>query len=71
MPQLDPHPSPIWRTLEGATACPFTIHPQEIAALLETLADIVEQRGNAQLDLDPGETADWLRSEAQRAQGGE
>ena len=68
---FDPHPSPIWRTLESATACPFTIHPQEIAALLEVLADMVERRGEQQLDLDPGETADWLRHEAARAQAGE
>lgn len=61
----------IWRTLESATACPFTIHPQEIAALLEVLADLVEQRGEQNLDLDPGETADWLRREAARAQAGE
>jgi hypothetical protein len=67
----DPHPSPIWRTLESATACPVAIDPQEIAALLEVLADLVEQRGDRGLDLDPGETADWLRSEAARAQAGE
>ena len=66
-----PHPSPIWRTLESATACPFTIHPQEIAALLDVLADLIEHRGTQGLDLDPGETADWLRSEAARAQRGE
>lgn len=63
--------APIWRTLESATACPFTIHPQEIAALLEVLADLIERRGEQQLDLDPGETADWLRREAARAQAGE
>ncbi len=67
----DPHPSPIWRTLESATACLVPIHPQEIAALLGVLADLVELRGERQLDLDPGETADWLRSEAARAQAGE
>ena len=67
----NPHPSPIWRTLESATACPFTIHPQEIAALLEVLADMIERRGEQHLDLDPGETADWLRAEAQRANRGE
>ena len=63
--------SPIWRTLESATACPFTIHPQEMAALLEVLADLIERRGEQQLDLDPGETADWLRAEAARANRGE
>ena len=70
MTQLCDTPA-IWRTLESATACPFTIHPQEIAALLEVLADLVERRGEQQLDLDPGETADWLRREAARAQAGE
>ena len=67
----DPHPSPIWRTLEGATACVRPISPQEVAAMLEVLADLVEQRGERRLDLDPGETAEWLRSEAARAQAEE
>ena len=39
------------------------------AAELRALADIVEQRGDQGLDLDPGETADWLRAEADRAEG--
>jgi hypothetical protein len=41
------------------------------AAELRALADIVERRGDAKLDLDPGETADWLRAEADRAEKGE
>jgi hypothetical protein len=39
------------------------------AAELRAIADIVEQRGAQGLDLDPGETADWLRAEAERAEG--
>jgi hypothetical protein len=39
------------------------------AAELRALAEIVEQRGDQGLDLDPGETADWLRAEADRAEG--
>ena len=39
------------------------------AAELRALADIVEQRGDQGLDLDPGETADWLRAEAELAEG--
>ena len=39
--------------------------------MLEVLADLVEQRGERGLDLDPGETAEWLRSEAARAQAEE
>lgn len=40
------------------------------AAEIRALADEVERRGDAELDLDPGETADWLRAEADRAQVG-
>ena len=35
------------------------------AAEIRALADIIEQRS----DRDPGETADWLRAEAERAEG--
>jgi hypothetical protein len=33
-------------------------------AVIREIADAVEQRGAKGEDLDPGETADWLRSEA-------
>ena len=35
------------------------------AAEIRALAEIIEQRN----DRDPGETADWLRAEADRAEG--
>ena len=35
-----------------------------IEAMLCFIADEVEARGAAGADLDPGETADWLRDEA-------
>jgi len=38
------------------------------AAELRALAEIIEQRGARDLDRDPGETADWLRAEAERAE---
>jgi hypothetical protein len=38
------------------------------AAELRALADIIEQRGAQDIDRDPGETADWLRAEADRAE---
>jgi hypothetical protein len=31
---------------------------------MRTIADQIEYRGYKKLDLDPGETADWLRQEA-------
>jgi DNA primase len=40
------------------------IHPAQAQVLLQEIADRIEQRGDKQLDLDPGETADWLRAEA-------
>jgi len=38
------------------------------AAEIRALADIIEKRGERRQDLDPGETADWLRAEAERAE---
>jgi hypothetical protein len=35
--------------------------------LLELIADKVEKRGDKGWDLDPGETAEWLREEARLA----
>lgn len=35
-----------------------------MCAVLERIADEIETRGDKGLDLDPGETADWLRGEA-------
>jgi hypothetical protein len=42
---------------------------EQLAAEIRALADIIEQRGAQGLDRDPGETADWLRAEAERAEG--
>ena len=39
----------------------------EIPAMLDMIADEVEKRGEIEYDLDPGETADWLRAEAEKA----
>ena len=39
----------------------------EIPAMLDLIADEVEKRGEIEYDLDPGETADWLRAEAEKA----
>ncbi len=39
------------------------------AAEIRALADIIEKRGAQGLDRDPGETADWLRAEAEQAEG--
>jgi hypothetical protein len=44
------------------------MHPAMAAILLQELANEIERRGEAALDLDPGETADWLWQEAQVAQ---
>lgn len=40
------------------------IEGKPASEVLNIIADEVESRGCKQLDLDPGETADWLRSEA-------
>lgn len=47
----------------------FCLHPtpEQLAILLEYIADEVERRGTIDYDRDPGETADWLRAEAKQA----
>jgi hypothetical protein len=57
MSQIQNHPS---------LFCLF-MTPEQISILLEHLADQVEHRGDIGHDLDPGETADWLRNEARFA----
>lgn len=41
----------------------------DAAGVLRTLAAIIEERAAQGLDLDPGETADWFRDEAAKAEG--
>jgi len=43
-----------------------SIWPPKLAQMFELIADIVEHRGSIDYDLDPGETADWLRNEARK-----
>lgn len=38
--------------------------PYDAREAIRVIADEVEHRGEKGLDLDPGETADWLRREA-------
>jgi hypothetical protein len=44
-----------------------SVVPTELPSILELIADEVEKRGEIEYDLDPGETADWLRQEADKA----
>lgn len=59
---------PLWLQLRNHPSL-FCLHPtpEQLAILLEAVADQVEHRGDKSLDLDPGETADWLRAEAKVA----
>lgn len=61
-------PDSLWLQLRNHPRL-FCLHPtpEQLAILLEFVADEVERRGDQQLDLDPGETADWLRAEAKVA----
>lgn len=60
--------TPLWLQLRNHPRL-FCLHPtpEQLSVLLQVVADEVEQRGDKQLDLDPGETADWLRAEANLA----
>lgn len=59
--------SPLWRELalqpQLAYRAPST---DQLAAILSLIADHIEQRGAQGLDLDPGETSDWLRQEVEQ-----
>lgn len=59
---------PLWLELRNHLRL-FRLDPSRkvIAILLRELADQVERRVERGDDRDPGETADWLRSEADRA----
>lgn len=58
---------PLW--VRAFMASDSTGTPRDaFAAKLRTIAAEVERRGDLGLDLDPGETADWLRAEADRAE---
>jgi hypothetical protein len=43
---------------------PVELWYEDARAAILTIAEEVERRGDRGLDLDPGETADWLRREA-------
>lgn len=60
---------PLWLQLRNHPSL-FCLHmtPSQARVLLQELADRIEHRGDKQLDLDPGETAEWLRNEAALAQ---
>ena len=65
----NPMTDPLWLQLRNHPSlfC-LHIHPSQAKVLLQELADRIEHRGDKQLDLDPGETAEWLRNEAAIAQ---
>lgn len=43
------------------------VWPQKLANMFDLIADQVEERGDKNLELDPGEVAEWLRGEAELA----
>lgn len=43
---------------------PLCLTNAQIKSILQIIANEVEERGDKHLDLDPGETSDWLRQEA-------
>ena len=62
---------PLWQVMERAflaRRAPGHNDRFGYAGELRALADVVEWRGDKGLDLDPGETADWLRAEAVKAE---
>jgi hypothetical protein len=70
LPMTDPYSKdyPLWSlAMHAGDSTPGT-RRDAFAAELRVIADAIERRGDKGLDLDPGETADWLRAEADRAE---
>ena len=57
-------PRPLFYVIQEELDLYGSVWPPKLARLLELIADRVEQRGDKGDDLDPGETAEWLRDEA-------
>lgn len=59
---------PLWLQLRNHPKL-FCLHPtpEQLAILLDYIAEEVERRGDIDYDRDPGETAEWLRAEASKA----
>lgn len=55
---------PLWVILEDSTDLPLILKRSEWSRIMRVIADEIEQRGLQKLDLDPCESADWLRQEA-------
>ena len=74
-----PNRPPLWEVMRDAyellplpvDANLERIYRNSFAAEIRAIAEEVERRGALGLDRDPGETADWLRAEADRAERGE
>jgi hypothetical protein len=57
-------PRPLFYVIQEELDLYGSVWPPKLAMLLDLIADRVEQRGDKGDDLDPGETAEWLRDEA-------
>ena len=57
-------PRPLFYVIQEELDLYGNVWPPKLAMLMELIADRVEQRGDKGDDLDPGETAEWLRDEA-------
>jgi hypothetical protein len=58
--------TPLYKIIQRELGLYESRWPRAIAKILNILADEIETRGTRGLDLDPGETSDWLRHEASR-----
>lgn len=59
-------PKNLWVEVRDDLHLYGSLWPQQFAKILTIIANHVEQRGASGLDLDPGETSDWLRDQAQK-----
>lgn len=60
-------PRPLFYVIQEELDLYGSMWPPKLSMLLELIADKVEKRGDKGRDLDPGETAEWLREEARLA----
>lgn len=60
-------PRPLFYVIQEELDLYGSMWPPKLSMLLELIADKVEKRGDKGWDLDPSETAEWLRQEARLA----
>lgn len=66
-PKVEANPeTPLYKRLISELDLYGSLLPGKFSLIFQFIADVIEARGVKDLDRDPGETADWLRQEAEK-----